>query len=142
MTEQDKQASCKTDEKYNDATLNRPAGERPIDAPSLKIDLEVFTRQIKSEEAWRKNDRNSITVFKTGDMRIVLGGLHKDAEMQPHRAEGITCIQVLDGILEVTTDELDEVLRKGQMIAIHKGCNYRVVARDESFYLLTMSNVG
>lgn len=142
MTEQDKNDSCKTDERRNDATLNRPAGDRTIDAPSLVIDMEAFIRQIKGENAWAKSDRNSITVFKTDDMRLVLGGLHKGAEMLPHKAEGITCIQVLDGVLEVTTDELDATLEKGLMVAVHKGCNYRVVAQEESFYLLTVSNVG
>ena len=142
MTDQNNDATCKDGEKHNDATYNRPAGERSIDAPSLVADLPSFIRQIKGENAWTKNDRNSITVFKTDDMRIVLGGLHKDAEMLPHRAEGITCIQVLDGVLEITTDELEETIGKGQLVAIHKGCNYRVIAQEECFYLLTISNVG
>ncbi len=135
-------ATCKTEEKYNDATLNRPAGERAIDAPSLLIDLPAFIRQIRQEDAWKKNDRNSITVFKTDDLRIVLGGLHEGAEMQPHKAEGITGIQVMEGLLEINTDELSTNLKKGQMVAIHKGCNYRVVAAEETIYLLTISDVG
>jgi quercetin dioxygenase-like cupin family protein len=128
-------------EKHNDATRNRPEGPRIIDAPSVVIDLPTFIQQIKNEEAWSKSDRNSITVFKSDDLRIVLGALHKDAEMIPHKAEGMMSIQVLDGILDVTTDEQDATLRKGQMIAIHKGHNYRVVASEESIYLLTMSGV-
>ena len=128
-------------EKHNNATRNRPDGERVIDAESVLIDLPAFIKQIRNEEAWRKNDRNSITVFKTDDMRIVLGGLHEGAEMGPHKAEGIMSIQVLEGLLEINTDELTGVLNHGQMIAIHKGCNYRVVALEESIYLLTMSSV-
>lgn len=128
-------------EKHNDATLNRPQGARTIDAPGVVIDLQAFIGQIKNEDAWQKNDRNSITVFKTDDMRIVLGGLHKDAELPPHKAEGIMSIQVLEGVLEVNTDELSVSLSTGQMIAIHKGCNYRAIAIAETIYLLTMSNV-
>jgi quercetin dioxygenase-like cupin family protein len=127
--------------KHNDATLNRPEGDRIIDAPSVFIDLKAFTRQIRSEDAWDKNDRNSITVFKTDDMRIVLGGLHKDAEMLPHKSEGIMSIMVMEGELEINTDELSVTVETGQMVALHKGINYRVVAREESIYLLTMSKV-
>jgi quercetin dioxygenase-like cupin family protein len=129
-------------EKHNDATLNRPQGGRTIDAPSLIIDLPAFIRQIKSEEAWQKNDRNSITVFKTNDLRIVLGGLHENAEMLPHKSEGAMSLQVIEGALEINTDELTSTLENGQMIAIHKDRNYRVVAVRESVYLLTITDVS
>jgi quercetin dioxygenase-like cupin family protein len=127
--------------KYNDATRNRPEGERIIDAPTVFADIPAFTAQIKSEEAWHKNDRNSITVFKTDDLRIVLGALHNGAEMTHHKAEGVMSIQVLDGALEIITDDLNTVAEKGQMVAIHKFSTYRIIARKESTYLLTMSNV-
>ena len=129
-------------EKYNEATRNRPSGDRIIDADSVFINLPAFISQIKSEDARQKNDRNSITVFKTSVMRIVLGGLHQGAELSPHKAEGIMSIQVIEGALEINTDNLSETLQKGQMIAIHKHSNYRVVAAEESIYLLTISNVG
>ena len=129
-------------EKHNDATRNRPSGDRVIDAASLKIDLNARIREIKNEDAWQKNDRNSITVFKTDDMRVVLGGLHKGAELLPHKADGIMTLQILEGNLEITTDELTESMDSGHMIAIHKGCNYRVTANEESIFLLTISNVS
>jgi quercetin dioxygenase-like cupin family protein len=129
-------------EKHNDATPNRPDGERLIDASSMLIDLGAFIKQIRREDAWKKNDRNSITVFKSDDMRIVLGGLHEGAEMVPHKAEGVMSIQVMEGLLEINTDELTGVLNSGQMVAIHKGSNYRIVAIEESIYLLTISAVG
>jgi quercetin dioxygenase-like cupin family protein len=126
-------------EKYNDATRNRPEGERIIDADTVLIDMPAFIRQIKSEDAWLKSDRNSITVFKTGTLRMVLGGLHEGAEFPAHKAEGIMCMQVLEGLLEANTDGLEAILKKGQMVAIHKGCNYRFVALEETIYLLTLN---
>ncbi|MES2701474.1 MAG: hypothetical protein V4649_02490 [Bacteroidota bacterium] len=128
-------------QKYNDATRNRPEGERIIDAPTVFADLNSFIRQIRSEDAWSKNDRNSITIFKANDLRVVLGGLHQGAEMLPHKAEGMMSIHVLEGNLEVNTDDLTTNVEKGQLVAIHKDNNYRVVAVEESIYLLTMSNV-
>lgn len=141
MNDELNDASCEVNEKRNDATRNRPAGDRTIDAPSLVIDLPAYIRQIRQEDAWSKNDRNSITVFKTNDLRIVLGGLHAGAEMLPHKAEGVMSMQVMEGQLEVNTDELSTTLDRGQMITIHKGCNYRVVAVEEAIYLLTLGAV-
>ena len=51
--------------KRNEATLNRPQGDRVLDASYVFINLPAFIRQMKKEEAWGKNDRNGITVFKT-----------------------------------------------------------------------------
>jgi quercetin dioxygenase-like cupin family protein len=125
--------------KHNDATHNRPGGERIIDAPGVFVDIHSFVKQIKTEEAWRKSDRNSITVFKTDDMCIVVGGLHRGVEMT-HNADGIMTIQVLEGLLDVITGELSVTLEKGQMVAIHKDCPYRMLATEEVMYLLTITN--
>ncbi len=41
-------------EKFNDATPNRPQGERPIDSPLLLIDLPELVKQIKSKMPGKK----------------------------------------------------------------------------------------
>ena len=129
-------------EKYNEATRNRPAGDRTLGAQSILIDLPAYVRQIKAEDAWHRSDRNSITVFKTDSMRIVLGALHENAEFPAHKAEGVMNMQVIEGLLEVNTDEVSSALKKGQMIALHKGSNYRFIAIEETIYLLTITPVS
>lgn len=52
------------EEKYNEATLQRPEGDRPMHAPLVDIDLPVFIKQIKQESTWKESGRNVITVFK------------------------------------------------------------------------------
>ena len=128
-------------EKHNDATHNRPEGERLLNAQSLVIDLPTYVRQIREEEAWQKNDRNSITVFKNEHMTVVLGALHANAELKTHKAEGTMTIQVLEGGLEVSTDELNARLWTGNIIAINKYGTYSVLAIEESLYLLTITAV-
>ena len=39
--------------KRNEATLNRPEGDRVLDAPYVFINIPEFIRQLKSEEAWQ-----------------------------------------------------------------------------------------
>ena len=62
--------------KRNEATLNRPEGDRVLDAPYVFVNIPEFIRQLKSEEAWQKNDRNGITVFKTGRVTTEIGRAH------------------------------------------------------------------
>jgi quercetin dioxygenase-like cupin family protein len=127
------------DEKFNDATNQRPQGERFVDAALVTIDLRNFTKQIREEKVWKDSDRNAITVFKTDGMRIVLIALHKDAEMKQHTADGIISVQMLEGQLQFTTSEQSVDLSKGQMLALHKGIPHSVLAKEETIFLLTLT---
>ncbi len=125
--------------KQNDATDLRPEGSRLLDAPSVTMDIAEFVRQIKNEESWKTGDRNAITVYKTDGMRIVVMALHKDAELKRHKADGILCVQVIDGRINFMTDESSVELETNQMIALHKGLYHSVKAIKESVFMLTIT---
>lgn len=128
--------------KHNESTDQRPEGGRLIDAFLVSIDVPAFIKEIKSEDAWKKNDRNAITLYKTDGMRIVLIALHEDTVMAKHTANGIISVQVLDGEIVFNTDHQSVVLKKGQMIALHKGEPHSVAAAKESVFLLTLASSG
>ena len=127
------------DEKFNDATKQRPQGERLLDAELVTINLRNFTNQIRAEKAWKDSDRNAITVYKTDGLRIVLIALHKDAEMKKHIADGIISVQILEGQIQFTTSEQTVELTKGQMLTLHKGIPHSVQAKEETIFLLTLT---
>src|SRR5450631_4408032 len=108
------------EEKFNEATQQRPDGGRLIDAAMVTIDLPSFVKQIKQEAPWKDTDRNAITVFKTNGMRLVLIALHAGAEMKTHTADGIICIQIIDGRMKFSVADRSVELNKGQMLALHK----------------------
>lgn len=127
------------EKKYNESTKLRPEGSRIIDAPLVIMDIPMFIKQLKSETAWENTDRNAITVYKTNGMRIVLIALHKDAELKKHHADGIISVQVLEGEINFSTDDQSLVLKKDQMIGLHKGLPHSVKAIKESVFLLTLT---
>ena len=129
----------KMDEKFNDATKQRPQGERIIDAALVTIDLRSLTKQIREEKAWKDSDRNAITVYKTDGMCIVLIALHKDAEMIKHTAVGLISLQVIEGQILFTAEEQSLVLGQGEMLALHKNVPHSVLARKETIFLLTLT---
>ena len=60
------------EEKFNESTINRPEGDRLLDAPFVIADLNAYIKQITEEDAWFKNDRNAITIFKGDHVTVVL----------------------------------------------------------------------
>ncbi len=125
-------------EKYNEATINRPEGDRPVDAPVVLIDIPDFIEQIKDERAWDKNDRNAITVFKSDKMRIVLVALHKNAEMQTEHPKNIFSIQLIKGKIRLYTNEKSVEMNKEQLLVLHENIPYKVEAVKKSIFLLTV----
>lgn len=125
--------------KSNDATPQRPDGERILNAPLVEMNLNEVIKQIKSETTWTSSDRNSVTLFKSETMRIVLIGLHENAELKPHKANGVISVQVIQGKIEFTTEQQTTHIEKGQVIALRENITHNVKALSESFFLLTLA---
>lgn len=125
--------------KSNEATPQRPDGDRLLNANLVEMDLNNFIDQVRNESTWRESDRNSITIFKSDKMRIVLLGLHKGAELTTHTAKGTISVQVLEGKINFTAEPQIATLQKGQMIVLHEKIPHSVTALEESFFLLTLA---
>ena len=125
--------------KQNDATPQRPEGNRTLDARLVEMNLPTLIAQVKSEKTWADSDRNALTIFKSDKMRIVLVGLHEHAEIKPHQANGVISVQVLEGRISFSIEQQTVVLEKGQMIALHENITHSVSAQTEAFFLLTLA---
>ncbi len=125
------------DIKSNEATFNRPEGDRVLDAPYVFADLSAYIRQLKDEETWQKNDRNGITLFKTEHLSIVLVCLHEKAVFADRPVNGIFTIQVLEGKVRVSTSEGDVNMQQGNMLSFHPGVDHTIEATDDAVVLLT-----
>lgn len=125
------------DIKYNEATLNRPAGDRVIDAPFVFIDLKKYTLQLKEESAWKKNDRNSITVHKTDGLTIVLTLLHNGAIIKDNAVDGHLTIHVLEGIVDFTIETGTIRIEDKQIITLHPGVLHTIQSLGNTLLLIT-----
>lgn len=128
--------------KSNEATPHRPEGNRTLDDSLVTMNLNHLMEQVRNEPSWKNSDRNSITIFKSDTMRIVLIGLHKGAELKTHTANGIISVQALEGHIQFTAAPKTVELQKGQMLALHKGIPHSVIALEESSFLLTLAMAG
>jgi quercetin dioxygenase-like cupin family protein len=110
-----------------------------LNAQLVEMNLHEFIAQVKNEATWRDSDRNSITIFKSETMRIVLMGLHENAELKPHKANGVISVQVLEGKINFSTEQQSSQIEKGQMIALQENIIHSVIALTDSFFLLTLA---
>lgn len=123
--------------KYNEATLNRPDGDRIIDAPIVFMDIKKYSEQLKEEEAWQKNDRNSITIYKTDGLTMLLCWLKEGASITDNIASNHTTVQVMEGEIKITVETGNMEVTKGQIIAIHPRILETITAKEDSLLLIS-----
>ncbi len=126
------------EERHNEATINRPEGDRPVDAPAVLVDIPDLIKQLKKEKAWDKNDRNAITVFKSDKLRIVLVAMHKKAEMTTEHPENIFSLQVIEGKVKLKTGEKTIEVKEEGLFVLHANIPYKIEAVKKSIFLLTV----
>jgi quercetin dioxygenase-like cupin family protein len=122
--------------KQQDATPNRPEGDRVLDAPYVFADLPTFTEQVKDEKAWQKSDRNAITVFKTEGMTIVLSAMKEGAVIKDNTVNGFFTVQVLEGAIRMETLEGDTNMTQHQLISFHPKVPHSIEASSDCVLLL------
>lgn len=125
------------DAKFNEATYNRPEGDRIIDAPFVFIDIENYHRQLKEEDAWSSNDRNGITVFKSEKQTVVLTAFHAGAKLPEKEIKGRVMIHVLEGLLRINIGGEDCELKKGNIVVLQEGVKHCVNIQDDSLVMIT-----
>ena len=123
--------------KRTEATLNRPEGARAIDASYIFTDITATINQLKDEKAWDKNDRNGITVFKSGNIRIVISALKAGAFIRENEIEGYMSIQMLHGKAVFTTSDGDVQLKQNQLVTLHPHVVHSFKAVSDCIVLLS-----
>lgn len=103
------------------------------------LDLPLLMQQVKEGPAWLKGPRNALTVFKSGNLRIVLIALHKNGDLPKHTAPGMISVQVLEGYIRFSTEEKAVDLAQGQLVTLKEHIPHDVLALEESLILLTIA---
>lgn len=122
----------------NNATHNRPEGDRILDAPLVRMNFAESINQLKSEAAWHNSDRNALTLLHNDQLRIVLIALKQHAEMSPYTIEGTSFLQVIEGRIWVETLERSLSLDAGEGLAFAPGLPRSSFAEEEAVLLLTL----
>lgn len=123
--------------KSNEATHNRPQGDRVLDAPYVLADLDERIDQLKREDAWKKGDRNGITLVKNEKMIIVLTCLRKDAKIRDSQLDGILTIEVLEGKITLNTDADRLEIKERGLITLRANISHSILAVKKTTLLLT-----
>jgi len=110
-----------------------------LTAPLMDFNLEREIAQLHDEEAWQRTGRNSKTLVKQPDFRIVLIALQKDGNLEEHSADARISIYTLAGHVKIQLPEQTVDLPGGHLLVLDRALEHDVQALEESAILLTIS---
>ena len=119
----------------------RPEPARILNAPMLSFDLPIVIERIKQEDEWISGKHNAMTLMKSPKMSIVLIAMHEGNEMKMHRAEGPVSIYIIEGKLQLTTENESALIIKDHLLTLHEKIKHSLMAIEETTFLLTMVNL-
>jgi quercetin dioxygenase-like cupin family protein len=95
--------------------------------------------QLHQEEPWLRTGRNSKTLVKQPDFRIVLIALKKGARLEEHKADARISIHTLSGHTRLQLPQETIDLPAGHLLALDRALEHDLEALEESVILLTIS---
>lgn len=129
------------EEKYNDATPQRPSGHRSLDGLLVPVDLPKFIVEIKNEPAYHENGKNAITVFKSDHTTVTLVAL-KEGEMiksGPEEGHSLMNLYAISGELTFLVADDEYYVSDGQLLNYHYSFPFKAVAKRDCICLLTVN---
>ena len=106
--------------------------------PSLTFDLAQQIRELRQESYWQSG-RNSKTLTKYSDFRIVLTALQAKTTIHEHHSAGRISVQTIEGHLRMHAGGKEFDLPAGQVLVLDRALPHDVVAIEDSAFLLTIA---
>lgn len=128
--------------KANDATLNRPHGERLLDAPVVRMDFPAAITRLKTEPAWEKGDKNAVTLLHTDRLRHVLIVMKSGVHIPEFKVDGPLTVLVLLGKVDAKAGGEQHDLGVGDALSLHDGNGLYLECVEECAILLTLVGSG
>ncbi len=110
----------------------------PLESAMLSFDLNAEVERLRRENAWH-GGRNSKTLVKHPDFRVVLVILKTGACLPDHKAAGRISVQTISGHIQMHVGSELFDLPAGHILALEREISHDVEAVEESAFLLTIA---
>lgn len=119
-------------------TPGRIRSPEPTGSPVLEFDLPGEMERLMREPGWQAG-RDSKTLVKYSDFRIVLTAIRGGTRVHEHRATGRISVQTISGHIQMHVSGRTVDLPAGHVLALDRAIPHDVEALMDSAFLLTIS---
>ncbi len=115
-----------------------PRPKTTTSGPFLSFNLDDEIEKLRSESTWQAG-KNSKTLIKYSDYRIVLIALHGGARMTEHHAAGRISMHTVSGRIKVHTAGSEFDMPAGRLLVLDRAVPHDIEAIEESAFIVTIA---
>src|SRR5664279_2723803 len=109
---------------------------------SSAFDLPALIENIKHSKSWADGELDTLVLLKNPDEKVVLTAVHEGTQITSFQANDSVTFQILEGKLRYTTHNDSVMLKTGQIMTINEKIKYKLIAGEETVFLLTILNTN
>jgi quercetin dioxygenase-like cupin family protein len=125
---------------YGSTSGTGTRGARPLIEDLMVFSLSTEVEALRSEEQYLSGDRNSATLAKEVDFRVLLSVLRSGATFDEQDGDARTSIQLLEGTAGLTVADGEEAqMSAGDVAVIDSGRPWLLRAASDCALLMTLA---
>jgi quercetin dioxygenase-like cupin family protein len=114
-------------------------GPRPLIDDLMVFSLASEIDALREEGQYKDGDRNSATLAKTADFRVLLSVLRRGAMLDEHDGDARASLQLVEGTATLTVGEEQSELEDGDLAVVDAGRAWTLRANSDCALVLTLA---
>jgi quercetin dioxygenase-like cupin family protein len=106
------------------------------------FDLPSLIETMKQSYTWANGELNALVLLKSPGKNILLTAMHVGTEILSFQTKDSATFQIIEGALRIHIKKDSVTLNKGQLLTLDENIKYRLIAEEETVFLLTVSNTN
>jgi quercetin dioxygenase-like cupin family protein len=124
---------------YGTTTGTEERDSRPLMDRLLVFNLADEIQALRSEDQWTDNEKNSRTLAKDVDFRVLLTVLHTGAALDEEDGDARTSVQIVEGSAQLELAGEVAELTSGQLAVVNAGQAWVLRATSDCAVLLSLA---
>ena len=124
---------------YGSTSGTGSRGARPLMGDLMVFSLLAEIDALREEDQYKSGDRNSATLAKEVDFRVLLSVLRGGATLDKQDGDARASIQLFEGTATLTVDKAVAEIAEGDVAVIDAGRPWFFRANDDCAVLLTLA---
>jgi len=112
---------------------------RPMIESLMQFSLELEADSLRLEPEYREGDRNSRTLTKETDLRVLMTVLREGAALDEQDGDARATVQIVDGTATLEIDGEEAHLQPAELAVVDRGHSWILRADSDCAVLLTIA---
>ena len=112
---------------------------KSLNASPYTQNLPCLIEKMKHTHSWAKGELNAVVLMKSPNKQVILTALHENTEINSFQSNDSITLQIIEGKLKFQSQEETVTIDKGQLLTFHEKVKYRLSAKEETVFLLTVA---